>query len=109
MNFRRWTWIAMQSSGGNVGINDITPGPGVISLIPTLPPEDCMAIQVHRRKFIVALGGAAVWPVRARAQGKRRVPKIGVLWHAGSAEEEGPLFPALVEGFHKLGYVDGQT
>ena len=51
-----------------------------------------MAIQVHRREFIFALGGAATaWSRKARAQGKRRVPKVGVLWHAGSAEEEGPL------------------
>ena len=69
-----------------------------------------MAIQVHRREFIFALGGAATaWSRKARAQGKRRVPKVGVLWHAGSAEEEGPLVPTLVEGFKKLGYVDGQT
>jgi ABC-type uncharacterized transport system substrate-binding protein len=73
-------------------------------------PEGCMAIQVHRREFIFALGGAAtVWSRKARAQGKHRVPKVGVLWHAGSAEEEGPLVPTLVEGFKKLGYVDGQT
>ena len=69
-----------------------------------------MAIQVHRREFIFALGGAAtMWSRKARAQGKHRVPKVGVLWHAGSAEEEGPLVPTLVEGFKKLGYVDGQT
>ena len=69
-----------------------------------------MAIQVHRREFIFALGGAATaWSRKARAQGKHRVPKVGVLWHAGSAEEEGPLVPTLVEGFKKLGYVDGQT
>jgi putative ABC transport system substrate-binding protein len=31
------------------------------------------------------------------------------LWHAGSAEGEGPLFTALVDGFRRLGYIDGQT
>ena len=31
------------------------------------------------------------------------------MWHAGNAEEEGPLFTTLVEGFRKLGYIDGQT
>ena len=69
-----------------------------------------MALHIHRRGFIFALGGAAtVWPLGAPAQNKRRIPKVGVLWHAGSAEEEGPLFTTLVEGFRKLGYVDGQT
>jgi putative ABC transport system substrate-binding protein len=44
-----------------------------------------------------------------RAQDKRRIPKVGVLWHAGNAEEEGPLFTTIVDGFRKLGYIDGQT
>ena len=69
-----------------------------------------MARHIHRREFIFALGGAAsVWPLGAPAQDKRRVPKVGVLWHAGSAEEEGSLFTTLVEGFRKLGYIDGLT
>ena len=69
-----------------------------------------MEIHIRRREFIFALGGAAsVWPLGAPAQDKRRVPKVGVLWHARKAEEEGPLFTSLVEGFRKLGYVDGQT
>ena len=69
-----------------------------------------MALHVRRREFIFALGGAAtVWPFGVCAQEKRRIPKVGVLWHAGSAEEEGPLFTTLVEGFRKLGYIDGQT
>ena len=38
-----------------------------------------------------------------------RTPRIGVLWHSGNADEEGPLFTALVEGFTKLGYVDGRN
>jgi putative ABC transport system substrate-binding protein len=56
-----------------------------------------------------ALGGVAtVWPFAAPAQDKRRIPKVGVLWHARNAEEEGPLFTSLVEGFRKLGYIDGR-
>jgi putative ABC transport system substrate-binding protein len=34
---------------------------------------------------------------------------IGVLWHAKNAEDEGPYFQALVEGFVALGYVDGNN
>jgi putative ABC transport system substrate-binding protein len=48
-------------------------------------------------------------PLAARAQEKHRIPKVGVLWHAASAEEEGPLFSALVEGIRALGYIDGQN
>jgi putative tryptophan/tyrosine transport system substrate-binding protein len=63
---------------------------------------------VKRREFITLLGGvAATWPLAAHAQEKRRIPRVGVLWHAASAEEEGPLFSALVEGFRALGYIDG--
>jgi putative tryptophan/tyrosine transport system substrate-binding protein len=66
--------------------------------------------SMKRREFIAMLGGAvAGWPLAARAQEKRRIPRVGVLWHAASAEEEGPLFPALVEGFRALGYIDGQN
>ena len=65
---------------------------------------------MNRREFVTLLGGtAAAWPLAARAQEKRRIPKVGVLWHAASAEEEGALFPALVEGFRALGYIDGQN
>ena len=65
---------------------------------------------MQRRKFITLIGcAAAAWPLAARAQEKARIPKIGVLWHAGSAKEEGPLFTALVEGFRNLGYVEGRN
>ena len=63
---------------------------------------------MKRREFIVVMGGAAAaWPLAARAQqSSNKIPIVGVLWHAGSAEEEGPNFNALVEGFNALGYVD---
>src|SRR5258707_13540748 len=65
---------------------------------------------MKRRDFITLLGGAAAaWPLAARAQQQGRIPKIGVLWHAANAEEEGPLFTGLVEGFRKLGYVEGRN
>jgi ABC-type uncharacterized transport system substrate-binding protein len=65
---------------------------------------------VRRRQFITLLGGAAAaWPLAARAQNANRRPRVGVLWHAANAEEEGPYFKALVEGFAALGYVDGHT
>jgi putative tryptophan/tyrosine transport system substrate-binding protein len=51
---------------------------------------------MKRRDFITLLGGAAAWPLVARAQQPRRVSIIGVLWHAGSAEESN--FKALVRG-----------
>jgi putative ABC transport system substrate-binding protein len=66
---------------------------------------------VRRRDFITLVGRAAAgWPLAARAQQQSgKIPVIGVLWHAGSAEEEGPNFKALIEGFKALGYIDGQN
>jgi putative tryptophan/tyrosine transport system substrate-binding protein len=65
---------------------------------------------MKRRAFISFLGGAAAaWPLAARAQQPRRVSTIGVLWHAGSAEEEGSNFKALVKGFRDLGYIEGRN
>ena len=63
---------------------------------------------MKRREFIALVCGAAAWPLAARGQVKT-LRRIGVLWHAGSAEEEGVYFTALQQGFRDLGYVEGQT
>jgi putative ABC transport system substrate-binding protein len=45
---------------------------------------------MRRRTFVSILAGAAaarVLPARAQ-QSTSRIPVVGVLWHAGSAEEE---------------------
>jgi putative ABC transport system substrate-binding protein len=63
-----------------------------------------------RRAFITLLGGAAAaWPVAAHAQQGGKIPAVGYLWHAGGPQEEVPYFGALLEGFAKLGYVDGRN
>jgi putative ABC transport system substrate-binding protein len=49
------------------------------------------------------------WPLGGLAQPAGKLPRVGVLWHAGSAEEEAIYLGALLEGFKELGYVDGKT
>jgi len=63
---------------------------------------------MKRRDLMKLIAGAATWPTLARAQERRRVPRIGVLWHAGDIEGETPFFGALLEGFEALGYTRGK-
>jgi putative tryptophan/tyrosine transport system substrate-binding protein len=62
---------------------------------------------VRRRQFIALLGGAAAWPLAARAQqGKQR--RIGVLMHlAADDPESSTRIAALRQGLHHLGWADG--
>jgi putative tryptophan/tyrosine transport system substrate-binding protein len=65
---------------------------------------------MERRTFITLIGAAAVAkPLVAHAQQAGKAPVVGILWHAGTAQEEGPNFTAVVEGFKALGYVDGNN
>lgn len=64
---------------------------------------------MKRRDLIPLVCGAiAALPRLARAQAGR-IPRIGVLWHAGSAEEEGAYYTGLRQGFQDLGYVEGRN
>jgi putative ABC transport system substrate-binding protein len=66
-----------------------------------------MTIDIGRRQFISALGGAVVaWPFAARAAGGR--PRIGVL-DLSTAEFEAPNLAAFRDGLQRLGYVEGRT
>ena len=64
---------------------------------------------MKRRQFISLMGGAAAaWPLAARGQQSKSVPRIGVLWHAGNEQEEAIYLGALRQGFTEIGYVEGK-
>jgi putative ABC transport system substrate-binding protein len=65
---------------------------------------------VIRRKFITLLGGAAAWPLLARAQQRERMRRIGVLMN-NSADD--PLSPrsvgAFSQGLERSGWTVGRN
>jgi putative ABC transport system substrate-binding protein len=65
---------------------------------------------MRRRKFITLLGSTAVaWPFALRAQQRKAMPRVGVLWHAANAKEEEEYLGALTKAFHELGYFEGKN
>ena len=64
---------------------------------------------MRRREFIAVIACATALPFAANAQASRKIARVGVLWHAGSAEEEGEYLTVLVRAFAGLGYVEGKN
>src|SRR6516165_9052366 len=65
-----------------------------------------MSICLRRREFIAGLGGAAAWPIAARAQ--QRQPVIGFL-NGISFDANPQQASAIRQGLRKSGYVEGQN
>jgi putative tryptophan/tyrosine transport system substrate-binding protein len=63
---------------------------------------------VKRRAFIAALGGAAAWPLVARAQQPERMRRIGVLIpYAADDPESLARVGGFVQGLQQLGWTIG--
>jgi putative ABC transport system substrate-binding protein len=66
--------------------------------------------MTNRREFITLLGGAAAWPLAARAQQGDRVRRIGVLT---ALDENDPLaklqLSAFTQALADLGWNDGRN
>ena len=65
---------------------------------------------MKRRTFIAGLGGAAAWPVVARAQRGERVRRIGVLIGGDENDpEQKRRLAAFTQALADLGWIDGRN
>jgi ABC-type uncharacterized transport system substrate-binding protein len=63
---------------------------------------------MKRREFMLAVGGAAIWPLAARAQQPAKTWRIGVL-ETISPDLNAKNIEALKRGLRDLGYVENQN
>jgi putative ABC transport system substrate-binding protein len=65
---------------------------------------------MKRRAFITLLGGAAAWPLAARAEQPDRVRRLALLTPYAESDPEGQArLAALREGLQKLGWAEGRN
>jgi putative ABC transport system substrate-binding protein len=63
---------------------------------------------MRRREFIAGLGGAAAWPIAARAQQPRRMWRIGSL-SPGPSTSQSESQKAFRKELNDLGYIEGKN
>jgi putative tryptophan/tyrosine transport system substrate-binding protein len=66
-----------------------------------------MTTSIGRREFMAALGGAATWPLAARAQ-QPTMPVVAFI-QGGSADSNVRNLAAFRKGLNESGYVEGQN
>jgi len=64
--------------------------------------------QLQRREFITLLGGAAAWPLAARAQQPGKLPTIGYLG-ATTPSAESQRVAALVQRLREFGWIESRN
>jgi ABC-type uncharacterized transport system substrate-binding protein len=66
--------------------------------------------DMRRRKFISLLGGAAAWPLAARAQQRERMRRVGVLMNLTPDDAEGQArLAAFLQGLQEAGWAVGRN
>jgi putative ABC transport system substrate-binding protein len=66
-------------------------------------------LDLRRRKFILALGAAAAWPLAARAQQGERMRRIGVLMNAAEESDQQANLAAFTQALQQLGWTEGRN
>jgi putative tryptophan/tyrosine transport system substrate-binding protein len=61
---------------------------------------------MRRREFISLLGGAAAWPLAARAQEPGRIYRLGVVF---ASPRDAPHNVVFFDALRRLGFIDGQN
>jgi len=64
---------------------------------------------MRRREFFSVLGGAAAWPVVARAQQPARMRRMGVLVEFAERDAADARVDAFRTGLQELGWVEGRN
>ena len=64
---------------------------------------------MERRHFLKLMGAALAGAPTAALSQNQKIPTVAYLWHAGNPSEESPYYEALLEGFARLGYVEGRN
>ena len=66
--------------------------------------------QLKRREFITLIGGAASWPLAAKAQPAEQIRRIGALMNLAADEPEGQSrVTAFVQALGQLGWIEGRN
>jgi putative tryptophan/tyrosine transport system substrate-binding protein len=65
-------------------------------------------ITIARRKLLAAFGGAAAWPIAARAQGSTKRPIVAWLG-LGTQSGSSVFVDAFLQGMRELGYAEGRN
>ena len=61
-----------------------------------------MTAKMKRREFVALVGGAAAWPLAARAQQPAHVPRIGIV-------DDAPMWHSFRQALREFGYVEGES
>jgi putative ABC transport system substrate-binding protein len=64
--------------------------------------------DIKRREFMILLGGAAAWPLAARAQQPDRVRRVGVLMGIADDPEGQARVMVFKQALHALGWIEGR-